>query len=207
MPSPQTPLILLGGASGSGKSYLAARFGRPHVELDGFYREIGEHTAASPLPQTPYGEIDWDHPGTWNSDAAARAMVQLLQTGRTEIPNYSIATSSYNGYRAVGLAEGPVIAEGIFADAVLAPLRGLGVEVDAIFIKVPPITTAVRRLVRDLREHRKPLPFLLKRGWALFRSERGVRERYLAAGFRAVAKRQVKKELAGMQPLSVGGRR
>ena len=44
--------------------------GYSHVELDGFYREIGEHTAATPLPQTPYGEIDWDDPGTWNSGAA-----------------------------------------------------------------------------------------------------------------------------------------
>jgi uridine kinase len=193
------PLVLLGGASGSGKSYLAARFGRPHLELDAFYREIGEHTPASPLPLTPYGEIDWDHPGTWNSGAAARAVTELLETGRTRIPNYSIATSSYSGHRTVALAEGPVIAEGIFADSVLDQLRSLGVEVDAVFITVSPITTAVRRLVRDLREHRKPLPFLLKRGWALFRSERAVRDRYLAAGFRPVAKRQVKRELAGLR--------
>jgi uridine kinase len=206
VPSPQTPLVLLGGASGSGKSYLAARFGRPHVELDGFYREISEHTAISPLPQTAYGEIDWDHPGTWNSDAASRAMMQLLQFGRTRIPNYSIATSSYTGHRSVELAEGPVIAEGIFADAVLAPLRSLGVEVDAVFIKVSPITTAVRRLVRDLREHRKPVPFLLKRGWSLFRSERAVRERYVDAGFRTVPKRQIKKHLASLVQAPAGQR-
>ncbi|QTG80275.1 uridine kinase family protein [Arthrobacter crystallopoietes] len=198
MPSPHIPLVLLGGASGSGKSYLAARFGRPHVELDSFYREISEHTPQSPLPQTAYEEIDWDHPDTWNSDAAARAMLRLLQTGSTQVPQYSIATSSYTGHRSVRLAEGPVIAEGIFADAVLAPLLGLGVPVEPIFIQVSPLTTAVRRLVRDLREHRKPVPFLLKRGWALFRAERRVRQRYLDAGFRPIPKRQVKRLLAAL---------
>ena len=199
--------MLLGGVSGSGKSYLAARFGRPHVELDAFYREISEHTGASPMPLTPYGEIDWDHADTWNSGAAAGAIMDLLETGSTRIPNYSIATSSYSGHRTVELAEGPVIAEGIFADAVLGRLRGLGAEVDPVFIRVSPITTAVRRLVRDLREHRKPLPFLLKRGWAIFRSERAVRNRYVAAGFRPVAKRQVKRELAALRRTPVAQRK
>jgi uridine kinase len=198
VPSPHIPLVLLGGASGSGKSYLAARFGRPHVELDSFYREISEHIPQSPLPQTAYHEVDWDHPDTWNSDAAAHAMLELLQAGRTQVPKYSIATSSYTGHRSLRLAEGPVIAEGIFADAVLAPLLRLGLSVEPIFIQVSPITTAARRLVRDLREHRKPVPFLLKRGWALLRSERHVRQRYLDAGFRPMPKRQVKRLLAGL---------
>ena len=192
------PIIGVVGTSGSGKSYLAARFGRPHVELDSFYREISEHTPQSPLPQTAYHEVDWDHPDTWNSDAAAHAMLELLQAGRTQVPKYSIATSSYTGHCSIRLAEGPVIAEGIFADAVLAPLLRLGLSVEPIFIQVSPITTAVRRLVRDLREHRKPVPFLLKRGWALFRSERRVRQRYLDAGFRPMPKRQVKRLLAGL---------
>lgn len=197
MPSPQTPLILLGGASGAGKSYLAARYGRPHVELDNFYRELAEHTAGTPLPLTPYDEVDWDHPGTWNRDAAVEALVGLLGRGRTEVPDYSIASSSHSGYRTVSLAEGPVVAEGVFVDEVAGPLRARGVAADAVYIDVHPLTTAVRRFVRDVRERRKPVPFLLRRGWALFRADSANRRRYLAAGFRPLAKRRVRALLAG----------
>jgi uridine kinase len=196
VPFPHAPLILLGGASGAGKSYLAARYGRPHVELDSFYREISEHTPDSPLPLTPYGEVDWDHVGTWNRAAAVDALLALLETGRADVPNYSISTSSYSGFHTVALADGPVVAEGVFSDAVLTPLLARGVAVEALFIDVAPLATAVRRLVRDVRERRKPLPFLLKRGWALFRSEGALRRRYIEAGFTPLPKPEVKRRLA-----------
>lgn len=196
MPEPAPHLILLGGASGSGKSYLAQRFGRPHVELDNFYRQLCEHTAAHPLPLTGYGEVDWDHPGTWNRAAAVDALAELLATGRMRVPNYSIATSSYDGHRTVALGAGPVIAEGIFVDEVLAPLAARGIAVQALYIDVPPLSTAVRRLVRDVRERRKPLPFLLRRGYALLHADRRIRARHMAAGFTPVGKKAVKSLLA-----------
>jgi uridine kinase len=201
VPHPLTPVLLLGGASGAGKSYLAARYGRPHVELDNFYRQLSEHVPASPLPVTPYGEVDWDHPGTWNRDAAVDALMLLLEAGRAQVPNYSIATSSYAGYRDVALEDGPVVAEGVFVDEVADPLRARGVAVDALYIDVHPTTTAVRRFVRDVRERRKPIPFLLKRGWALFRADRAIRRRYVAAGFRPVSKRRVRRILSSASPL------
>lgn len=196
VPKQQTPLILLGGASGSGKSYLAHRFGRPHLELDNFYREISEHTPATPLPQTGYGEIDWDHPGTWNCDKAVDALIELLETGQTQVPNYSISTSSYDGTRGIDLNGGPLLSEGIFVSEILAPLQRLDVDVRAYYIEVSPLSTAVRRLVRDVRERRKPLGFLLKRGYALFRADREIRGRHLAAGFVPMKKKSVKSMLA-----------
>lgn len=196
VPQQQTPLILLGGASGSGKSYLAHRFGRPHIELDNFYRELSEHTPASPLPQTPYGEVDWDHPGTWNCDKAVDGVIELLETGTTQVPNYSISTSSYDGTRPVELNGGPLIAEGIFVSEVLAPLRTLGVSVQAYYVDASPTLTALRRFVRDLKERRKPIGFLIKRGYALFRADKQVRATHLDAGFVPMKKKAIKELLA-----------
>lgn len=198
VPKQQTPLILLGGASGSGKSYLANRFGRPHLELDNFYREISEHTADSPLPQTGYGEIDWDHPGTWNCNKAVDALIELLESGQTQVPNYSISTSSYDGTHRIELNGGPLLAEGIFVSELLSPLRRLGVPVQAYYIEVSAVTTAVRRFVRDVKERRKPILFLLKRGYALFRADRQIRGRHVDAGFTPMKKKSVKQLLAAV---------
>ncbi|MBG6083413.1 uridine kinase [Zhihengliuella flava] len=198
MISPSSTLILLGGASGAGKSYLAAKYGRPHLVLDNFYREASEHTEASPLPQTAYGEIDWDHPGTWNTQAAVDGVVELLETGQTQVPAYSLSTSSYDGHALVEMDRGPVIAEGIFGSEVLAPLRRQGVAVQAIYVDTPPLATALRRLARDVAERRKPIGFLLKRGWALYRAEGALRARYLNAGFVPLGKPAVKKLLASL---------
>lgn len=200
VPKQQTDLILLGGASGSGKSYLAHRFGRPHLELDNFYREISEHTAATPLPQTPYGEIDWDHPGTWNCDSAVDALIELLESGQTQVPDYSISTSSYDGTRRIELNGGPLLAEGIFVSEILAPLRRLGVPVQAYYIEVSALATAARRLVRDIKERRKPILFLLKRGYALLRADQQIRARHVAAGFTPMKKKAVKALLFEAQP-------
>ncbi len=198
MQSSSQTLILLGGASGAGKSYLAARFGDPHLVLDNFYRELAENTAESPLPATRYGEVDWDHPGTWNLQAAVDAVIELLETGQTRVPNYSISTSSYAGHSLVSLDRGPVIAEGIFGELILDPLRRQEVPVQAIFVDTPPLATAVRRFARDIAERRKPVPFLIKRGWALFRAEGELRRRYLNAGFVPLRKRAVKKMLSAL---------
>lgn len=207
-------VVLLGGASGSGKSYLARRHGRPHLALDAYYREIAEDGPGRVFPRTPYGEIDWDDPRTWNLQAAVDAVVELIESGRTQVPDYSIATSSVIGSRTLQLGEASpgdgvrarkdpagevIVAEGVFADVAAAPLRqvcaDLGVRLDAYYIEQNPLTTATRRLVRDVAERRKPIPFLLQRGWALARSERRSRARHLAAGFVPVPKARLRAAL------------
>ncbi|RKW69793.1 uridine kinase [Galactobacter caseinivorans] len=202
LPQTPAPLILLGGASGSGKSYLAARYGSPHLSLDDFYREASEDKTA-PLPRTSYGQIDWDHPGTWNQDASVAGIRQLLETGETSVPNYSIADSAYFGRRrlrwdgnAGGGVAAPIVAEGIFAAEALRALRAAGVAVDAYYVDHPRVITALARFARDVREHRKPLPFLLQRGVALLRADPEVRRRHLEAGFVPLSKRRLKRALA-----------
>lgn len=198
-------VVLLGGASGSGKSYLARRYGRPHLPLDAFYfQQADDGAAGGPgpvFPRTPYGEIDWDDPGTWDEQAAVDAVVELLEEGVTQVPDYDISTSSVLGRTAVALEPGGlIVAEGIFAECMPAALTRAGVPFDAWYIDQPRTETAARRLARDVAERRKPLPFLLQRGWALFRTDRARRTRVLAAGFTPRPKRELHRILAGAAP-------
>ncbi len=173
-------MILLTGPSGSGKSSLAARTGLPVLRLDDFYKEGDDPS----LPMLPSGiGTDWDSPRSWNADAAVAAVAELCATGRTAVPVYDIATSSLTGRTQIGLAGAPLfIAEGIFAADIVARCAELGLLADALCLSRGAVTTARRRFVRDLREGRKSLPFLLRRGWNLMRAERGIVARHAELG-------------------------
>ncbi|MGP2440912.1 uridine kinase [Streptomyces sp. JW3] len=175
--------MLLCGPSGSGKSLLAARSGLPVLRLDDFYKEGTDPT----LPLVPgSSDIDWDHPGSWDADTAVAAVAQLCRTGRTAVPVYDIALSARIGEATVDIGRTPLfIAEGVFAAEIVARCRELGVLADALCLSRGPLTTFRRRFLRDLREGRKSVPFLLRRGWRLMREERSIITRQTALGAHA----------------------
>ncbi|MEV0119317.1 ATP-binding protein [Streptomyces sp. NPDC050844] len=175
-----TRVVLLAGPSGSGKSSFAARSGLPVLCLDDFYKEADDPT----LPQVPgSADIDWDSPASWDRETAVAAIERLCRTGRTSVPVYDISTSSRTGESAMDIERTPVfIAEGIFAADIVEQCREIGVLADAICLRGRPSTTFRRRLLRDLREGRKSVPFLLRRGWRLMRAERAIVARQSALG-------------------------
>lgn len=173
-------VILVTGPSGSGKSSLAARSGLPVLALDDFYKDGDDPT----LPELPGGSgTDWDVPASWNADAAVAAIAALCADGRAQIPVYDIAASAATGRTVLDLGGAPLfVAEGIFAAEVARRVAALGLLADALCLRGRPSTTARRRFVRDLREGRKSVPFLIRRGWHLMRAERGIVARHVALG-------------------------
>jgi uridine kinase len=180
-------VVLVTGPSGSGKSRLCERLsaehGWPVVHLDDFYKDGGDFT----LPRIDLSGgapvVDWDHPASWLAGDAVDALTQLCQDGSADIPVYDIAADGRVGHRVVTLGASPyVLAEGIFADQVADACRDAGLLADAVCVHNPALLTFWRRLVRDVRERRKPVWVLLRRGISLLRHDLDVVERAERAG-------------------------
>lgn len=186
MPPPapaRAGVLLLAGPSGAGKSRLAQRLrqqhGWPIVELDDFYLEAGDPR----LPGTPGEPTDWDDVRTWDRGAALEALHTLCARHAARIPVYDIGASRVTGSRLVrtGAAQ-VVVAEGIFAAHLVEPLRRQDLLAAAWCIRGQPWVTFARRLVRDVREHRKGLGTLWRRGHRLRRSQAGIVQAQQALG-------------------------
>jgi len=190
-------LVLLAGESGSGKSHLARVSGCTRFRLDEFYLD-GD---AAGLPRA-HGIVDWDDPATWDGAAALDALVALIRTGRTVTPDYDISTSRRVGEREVTLADpGPgrrvvIVAEGIFAPELVRPARALGLDVTGIWLHRPRLAIFALRLVRDLRQRRKPPLVLVRRGWNLLVTEPVRRRRALAKGCVSLSMTQARRTVA-----------
>src|SRR4051812_16957643 len=106
-------VVLLSGPSGSGKSSLAERAGLPVLQLDDFYKDGDDPTL--PLLEHAGGAVDWDSPQSWHVEEAVAAIRLLAETGRAEVPVYSIPHNGRVGTRTVELGGAAVfVAEGIF---------------------------------------------------------------------------------------------
>ncbi|MFH8406820.1 uridine kinase [Streptomyces sp. NPDC018019] len=198
---PAARVVLLTGPSGSGKSSLAARTGLPVLRLDDFYKEGTDPT----LPRLPGGATDWDSPLSWDAGAAVAAIDALCRTGRTAVPVYDIAASARTGETVLDRGAAPLfIAEGIFAADIVEHCRTAGLLADALCLRGRPVTTFRRRLVRDLREGRKPVPVLLRRGLRLLRAERGIVARHTGLGAHPCAKPEALARIAAARTADTG---
>ena len=177
-------VVVLAGPSGAGKSRLAARLhaahGWPIVRLDDFYRD--EDDPAMPRSEE-LGIVDWDHPDSWDRQAAVDALDTLVDAGSVRTPVYDLAAS-----RAVDTTTvhaGPhdlILAEGIFAAEIIGDLRERGLLAGAYCVHHHRGVTFVWRLLRDLSERRKPPWTLVRRGLRLMRDEPRVVARQEALG-------------------------
>lgn len=182
-------VILLGGPSGAGKSRLAVRLeearGWPRLQLDHFYRDGTEPDLPQITRGANAGLIDWDHPATWHENDALKTVLQLCENGYAEVPTYDLAGSRRTGHQEVDLGGATCFtAEGIFAPEIAEACREAGVLAGAYCITQNRAVTFARRLGRDLREHRKAPPVLVRRGISLAVQQGDVVRRATAVGCR-----------------------
>jgi uridine kinase len=123
--------------------------------------------------------------GSWDSQAALAAIATLCADGRADVPIYDISLDRRVGTRSLDL--GPArafVGTGIFAAELVGTLSGRGLLADAVVVRRSRIKNFLRRLLRDLAEHRKPPWTLARRGFALMRAEPDVVARQMALGCR-----------------------
>lgn len=124
------------------------------------------------------------------------ALLALCRSGAVDTPVYSITESRRTGAQRLDLGDARVFCtEGIFAPDVVAACRDAGVLAAAYCVTQHPAVTFWRRLSRDLREHRKSPPVLLRRGVALARAQRQVVRRAVGAGCRVATGDQAYAEI------------
>lgn len=198
-PARRRRIILITGPSGAGKSRLSARLsdahGWPVVRLDDFYREKTDPH----LPRSPLGIPDWDHVDSWNAGAAVDALRELVDTGMAEVPVYDIGHSAVTGAHRVTAGRGDyILAEGLFAARLIAPLAAEALLADALCVRQNRYVTAARRFARDLAERRKPPHILVRRGFALLRDEPSVVAEASAHGARPITPGQAEAALGGL---------
>jgi len=184
-------VVVLAGPSGSGKSRLAARLGRPVLRLDDFYREHSEPG----MPQSSLGIIDWDHPESWDKTAAMAAIITLCHDGKAEVPDYHIGRSQRVGRATLEAPEGRFVAEGLFATEIIDECRRAGILDAAICVRHHRIVTFLLRLSRDLREGRKAPHVLVRRGWRLMRAEPAIIADAVAHGCTPMTPREAERFL------------
>ncbi|GII98343.1 uridine kinase [Sediminihabitans luteus] len=192
--SPRRRVVLLTGASGSGKTSLTRRLGLPVVQLDDFYRDL-DH----PAMPVRFGIVDWDDPASWDADAALDALDALCRDGAADVPVYDIPTSRRTGTTRLDVGDAPlVVAEGIFAAHLVTAVRERGILADAICLARPAVVTAWFRLLRDLGEMRKPPLTLVRRGWGLMRDEPRLVREWTALGCRPLTPAEAERTVRGL---------
>jgi len=163
---PKAEVYLTGGPSGAGKTVfsrvLATTSGSLIISLDNYFVDAGEVRTSS-SSQFGVGP-QWDHPSSVDLELALRNTVELLETGRSELPLYSFASNTRTGSRRLKRSPGqPVLVEGIHALLLRRCLVESARSVFSIFVDCSVQIRHKRVRVRDAETRGRPLHQFEKR--------------------------------------------
>jgi uridine kinase len=193
--------ILVAGPSGAGKTRLASRVGLPVLQLDDFYKDGDDPS----LPHLPTGEVDWDHRDSWSAAEAAQAVRAICASGAAQVPAYDISQNARVGHRSITLDGASFfVAEGIFAAELADSCLDDSTAAMAVCVRRSRWVTFVLRLVRDLREHRKPPVFLVRRGLRLARREPAIVAALVAKGCEPMTPREAERRIRQLMASAEG---
>ena len=128
-------IITISGASGSGKSSLAALI----------------HKALSKSLLLSIDRYYFDYPQSLDVNLMHKHLEILKETGKAEVPIYDFTISQRTGYEQVAV-EGYIIVDGLFAGEIISEISDLN-----IFIDVNLEIALKRRIERDMRERGRTL--------------------------------------------------
>ena len=143
-------IILIGGGSASGKTYVLNKVLEQipeeriaHISLDDFYKDFSD------LPMEERAKINFDHPKSFDWPLINKLIKELRDGHTIEIPKYDFTTHSRSKKTEIVEPKDLIIIEGIMA-LVNKDLRALGDL--KVYINASRERRLVRRIERDQKE-------------------------------------------------------
>ena len=157
-------IILIGGGSASGKTYVLKKVLEQipeekitHISLDDYYKDF------SALPMEERCKINWDHPKSFDWKLI-NEQISDLRNGKTiEKPTYDFTTHSRSKVTEIVAPKELIIIEGIMA-LVNKDLRSLG-DLN-VYISASRERRLVRRIERDQRERGRTYESIIEQYFA-----------------------------------------
>jgi uridine kinase len=186
-------VIVIAGASGTGKTTIAEQSSLPVLSLDAFYRSATE----AGMPRW-FGDVDWEDPATFDVEAAATATRSLILSGRARFRTHDLITEVSQEDERLVVARGHcLVVEGVMATEVVTMLRSELHNLELVFfvLRRGRLTNFVGRIRRDVTDRRRRWHRAVLRSFRVLSVENRLQQRAVALGAEVVRRRQLRNKL------------
>jgi uridine kinase len=186
-------IIAIAGPSGSGKTTIATASGLPVLSLDAFYRSSSDVD----LPRW-MGDVDWEHPASFDLDAAVATVHSLVSSGRAEFHAHDLVTETTQAAAQVVHARGHcLLVEGVMAihTMVLLRHRHHDLHIVLFILRGKKLASVFGRIRRDVRDRHRPWHRAILRSFRVARVEKSLQQYAVAQAAEVVDRAQLRDKL------------